>query len=85
LTLFTTGRRAWKSGEREAVTTSELVMFRYPTGTPEYRLGTATPKVGDTLKRGDDEWRVARVETDSEGNTIVTLAPPEYGTTRLES
>lgn len=61
-------------------------MFRYGDGAPEFRLGASTPKVGDTLKRGDQEWHVLRVETESEGNTIVTLAPAEYGEpTRVES
>ena len=53
---------------------SQVLTIRYPEGVSEFRLGASTPRVGDELKRGDDEWQVIAVDTDSHGNTVVTLA-----------
>ena len=54
----------------------EAVTFRFPTvRKTEFVLATATPKVGDTFTRGTDEWEVISVDRDSDGRTVVTLAP----------
>jgi hypothetical protein len=55
---------------------SQVITLRFPHET-ELRFGEgAAPKVGDTLKRGDDEWRVVAVESDKTGTVVVTLARP---------
>ena len=62
---------------------SQLVSVRFPTGESEFRITAEAPKVGDTLKRGDEEWPVSDVGTDENGTTIVRLGPPEDSTTEL--
>jgi len=49
--------------------------MRFPQGETEFRLLEAAPLVGDILKRGNDEWRVSSVATDTYGQTAVTLEP----------
>ena len=53
------------------------VHVRFPSGFSEISYATEAPKVGDTLKRGKDEWRVIAVETAHNGSTVVTLGPVE--------
>lgn len=62
---------------------SQLVSVRFPTGESEFRITAAAPKVGDTLKRGADEWQVSDVGTDENGRAVVTLGPLDGSTTEL--
>lgn len=53
-----------------------LLTVRFPEGLTEFTLAAQTPNVGDTLKRGSDEWKVIAVEIDDGGeNVVVALAP----------
>jgi hypothetical protein len=54
---------------------SQMVSVRFPTGESEFRITAEAPKVGDTLKRGDDEWQVSEIGTDENGRAVVTLGP----------
>jgi hypothetical protein len=73
---------------------SQMVSIRFPTGESEFRITAETPQVGDTLKRGDDEWLVSDIGADEngraivilgplDGGTVVTFTPPAGGTTEL--
>jgi len=59
------------------------VSVRFPTGESEFRITAETPKVGDTLQRGDEEWEVSDVGTDENGRAVVTLGPVDGRTTEL--
>jgi hypothetical protein len=56
-----------------------LLTVRFPEGITEFTVAVEAPTVGDTLKRGTDEWNVIAVETDASGHTVVTLAPSVSG------
>ena len=62
---------------------SQLVSVRFPTGESEFRITAETPKAGDTLQRGDEEWEVSDVGTDENGRTVVTLGQVDEKTTEL--
>ena len=62
---------------------SQVVSVRFPTGESEFRITAEAPKVGDTLRRGDEEWRVSDIGTDENGRALVTLGRIETGTTQL--
>lgn len=62
---------------------SQLVSVRFPTGESEFRITAEAPKVGDTLKQGDEEWPVSAVGTDENGRAVVTLGQPDERTTEL--
>jgi hypothetical protein len=59
---------------------SRLLTVRFPGGTIEFTSAAQTPSVGDKLRRGGDEWLVIAVESDENGNAVVTLAPIVPGT-----
>jgi hypothetical protein len=42
-----------------------------------------TLKVGDVFMRGEDEWQVADIGTDDDGESVVTLGSVDGGTTEL--
>ena len=52
------------------------VYVRFPTGFSEITYAADAPKVGDTVRRGADEWVVVDVTTDKNGLSVVTLGPP---------
>jgi hypothetical protein len=58
-----------------------MVSVRFPTGEREFRMTAEAPKVGDTLKRGDDEWPVSDVRADEYGRAVLTLGSMEPRTT----
>ena len=53
----------------------EVTSFRFGTIRTEFVFSARTPKVGEKVKRGDEEWVVTAVERDADGNVVVTLAP----------
>jgi hypothetical protein len=59
---------------------SQMVSVRFPNGESEFRITAETPKVGDTLMRGEDEWRVSDIGADENGRAIVILGPLDGGT-----
>jgi hypothetical protein len=54
-------------------THQELVCPRFGSLGTEFLFGDSTPKVGETFSRGDEEWVVTKVGTDSRRNFVVTL------------
>jgi hypothetical protein len=57
---------------------SPFVTVRYPDGAWELALSEKVPKVGDMLRRSDENWVVATAFTDRSRHVIVTWrrAPP---------
>jgi hypothetical protein len=53
---------------------SQLLTVRFPERAIEFTFAAQRPNVGDKLKRGADGWHVIAVETDENGNAVVTLA-----------
>lgn len=53
------------------------VHIRFPSGFSEITYAEDMPKVGDRLKRGEQEWEVVAVEPSPDGCERVTLAPPQ--------
>jgi hypothetical protein len=51
------------------------VQLQFPFGCSEISQAREEPKVGETLKHGNHEWPVIAVQTDANGNTIVTIGP----------
>ena len=51
------------------------IQLQFPFGSSEISRPREEPKVGETLKHGNHEWPVIAVQTDANGNTIVTLGP----------
>ena len=60
-------------------THQELVCPRFGSLGTEFLFGDSAPKVGKTFSRGDEEWIVTKVGTDSRGNFVVTLAQASNG------
>jgi hypothetical protein len=56
---------------------TDLLSVRFPEGSTEFTFAAHAPRVGDRLKRGDQEWVVLAVETDANGNTVVSLGPAD--------
>ena len=54
---------------------SQAVCVRFPGGEVEFSFAAEMPKIGDTLRRGEDEWQVIDVSRDEIGNAVVTLGP----------
>ena len=54
---------------------SPFVTVRFPDGAWELTLSENVPKVGDTLRRSDGKWIVARAAEDRNGHVIVTWQP----------
>lgn len=54
----------------------EAICVRFPNGYIEFTFTSATPCVGDRVRRGDDEWEVVTIGMDSNENRIVTLGSP---------
>jgi hypothetical protein len=55
---------------------SPFVTVRYPDGAWELALSEKVPKVGDTLRRSDGNWVVAKAAEDRNGHIIVTWRAP---------
>lgn len=51
------------------------IQLQFPFGSSEISQAREEPKVGETLKHGNHEWPVIAVQTDANGNTIVTIGP----------
>ena len=61
------------------MSTQEAICVQFPNGYVEFPFTSATPCVGDRIRRGDDEFEVATIRMDSNENRIVTLGPPGDG------
>ena len=62
---------------------SQMVSVRFPSGESEFRITAEPPKVGDTFKRGNVEWRASRVDADENERAVVTLVAAEGWMTPL--
>lgn len=63
-------------GNRRAMP-SQMVIVKYATGESEFRMLAEPPRVGDMLRRGDDEWHVIDVRRDENDVLLVSLGPLE--------
>ncbi len=55
---------------------SPFVTVRYPDGAWELALSEKVPKVGDTMRRSDGSWVVAKAVEDRNGHVIVSWRAP---------
>jgi hypothetical protein len=56
---------------------SEMIVVRLPTGQTEFRIGAAGDlKVGDKIKRGEEECEVVGIHDDEHGHRVVTVGLP---------
>lgn len=58
------------------MSSEKAICVRFPNGEVEFTFTSATPHVGDKVKRGDDAWEVSGIWPDENDNTVVTLGPP---------
>ena len=85
LTLLNPGHRASGGGKGDAMSSQEAICVRFPSGNTEYTFTSATPSVGDRVKRGDNEWEVVAIGLDANEHMVVTLGAPGDGALRTKA